>query len=88
MARWLRSVLRIAMALVSIWCIAFVAMLWFAARGMCGSSVLSETPSPDGALKAVVFDRGCGATDSGTTEVSILTKSEPIPNAKGNAFVV
>jgi hypothetical protein len=87
MPRGLRSVLRIALVVVGVLCIAFVAVIWIAARGMCGNGVLSETFSPDGALRAVVFDRSCGATDSGATEVSILAKLEPLPNTKGNAFI-
>lgn len=38
--------------------------------------------------KAVVFERDCGATDGGSTQVSILDTDEKLPASKGNAFVV
>jgi hypothetical protein len=47
--------------------IALVGFVWFSFRDMCGNDVMTEVLSPDGALKAVVFDRSCGATDSGAT---------------------
>jgi hypothetical protein len=87
MAPWFRSIVRITLMLVGVGAIALVVTVWVSFRDMCGNSVLTEAPSPDGALKAVVFDRSCGATDSGATEVSVLPRALPLPDAKGNVFV-
>jgi hypothetical protein len=87
MAPWLRSTVRITLMLIGIGAIALVVTVWLSFRDMCGNGVLTETFSPDGSLKAVVFDRSCGATDSGATEVSVLPRFTPLPNLKGNAFI-
>lgn len=56
------------------------------ADGMCGNEVLAEYPSPDGRLKAVVFQRDCGATTGFSTQVSILPVSSALENEGGNRF--
>ena len=38
---------------------------------LCGNTLLAETPSPEGNLRAVVFERNCGATTSFSTQVSV-----------------
>lgn len=60
--------------------------------GMCGNNILSETASPDGKWKAVVFGVDCGATTT-TKElnmaprISILRADEPVSDAdSGNVF--
>ena len=87
MPPWLRSTVRITLALVGIFIVALIGTAWIEFRHMCGNSAMAESLSPDGALKAVVFDRSCGATDSGATEVFVLPKSMPLPNLKGNVFI-
>jgi hypothetical protein len=42
----------------------------------CGNDVLKEVPSADGRLKAVVFQRDCGATTGLSTQVTILRSNE------------
>jgi hypothetical protein len=88
MSRVIRIVVRISIAVVVICVIAAVAMIWIAGRGMCGNTILSESPSPDGRFRAIVFDRSCGAVSHGSsTQVSVLARSEVLPNAAGDAFV-
>lgn len=53
----------------------------------CGNEVLSEVMSPGGRLKAVVFERDCGATTGFSTQVSILPVVEALPNEAGNVLV-
>ncbi len=50
--------------------------------------VVSQYPSPDGRLKAVVFVQGCGATVRDVTEFSILTANADAPKGSGNALVI
>ncbi len=59
---------------------------------MCGNNILSESASPDGKWKAVVFAVDCGATTT-TKElnmaprISILRADEPLSDAdSGNVF--
>ena len=55
--------------------------------GLCGNEIGYEEASPNGKLKAVVFERDCGATTGATTQISILHKSEALPNEAGNIFI-
>jgi len=54
---------------------------------MCGNEQLLELPSSDGELKVVVFQRDCGATTGFSTQVSIVSAAESLPNRSGNLFV-
>ena len=56
------------------------------ADGLCGNSVLFEYPSPNGRLKAVIFERNCGATTGFSTQVSILPIAGAFENEGGNLF--
>ena len=61
----------------------------------CGNDVLTEARSPDGRLKAVVFQRDCGATTGFSTQVSVIPSGESFLTAPtwlrstrgGNVFV-
>lgn len=55
---------------------------------LCGNKILREINSSDRMRKAVVFERDCGATDGGSTQVSILDVDDKLPSSKGNAFIV
>lgn len=55
--------------------------------GMCGNTVISELPSPDGTKKLVVFERNCGATTDFSTQVSIFPADTSLPNESGNLFI-
>jgi hypothetical protein len=59
----------------------------FDIAGTCGNTVVSESPSPDSALRAVVFERNCGATTAFTTHVSVLENGVTLPDSVGNVFV-
>jgi hypothetical protein len=53
---------------------------------MCGNQVLKEYPSPSGKLKAVVFERDCGATTGFSTQVSIIQAGNALENEGANLF--
>ena len=55
---------------------------------MCGNDIYSETLSPDGELKAVIFQRDCGATTGFSTQVSILDTDETLENDGGNINLI
>ena len=54
---------------------------------MCGNDVYREYPSPNGKLKAVVFERDCGATTPFSTQVSVIESDQKLENVPGNAFI-
>jgi hypothetical protein len=53
----------------------------------CGNEVLRVHCSPTKRLKAVVFERDCGATTGFSTQISIIPANSDLPNKAGNAFV-
>jgi len=73
-------------ALVAIPVLVF-AFLLSGTSELCGNSPLLEVPSPTGNLKAVVFERNCGATTGFSTQVSVLCAASSLPNEGGNLFV-
>jgi len=58
-----------------------------ASSGMCGNERVAEYPSPDGALKVVVFQRDCGATTGFSTQASLISGTDKLPDKAGNLFV-
>jgi hypothetical protein len=64
--------------------VALIAMT--ACADLCANEILAEVPSPSGELRAVVFERDCGATTGFSVQVSILRRGEPLSNVGGNAF--
>ncbi len=88
--RWLKIV---AWASAIMLCIAgflFGSFVWLLSGmfdGLCGNTLLAETPSPEGNLRAVVFERNCGATTSFSTQVSVIESGSTLPNEGGNVFV-
>jgi hypothetical protein len=67
--------------------IAGVAGFYFLLGASCGNKVLAEVSSPNGAVKAVVFQRDCGATTGFSTQVSVVAAGSALGNSAGNVFV-
>lgn len=54
----------------------------------CDYATLSEAKSPDGKLKAVVFQKGCGSNPiDSSAQISILSNSQSPPWGRENLFV-
>lgn len=64
-----------------------IGALWYFTQDLCANAVLAESAAPGGRIKAVVFGRDCGATTDFSTQVSILSASNSLPNESGNVFV-
>jgi hypothetical protein len=66
------------------------ALNWVAVQyslsGVCGNSVQAEAPSPNSKLRAIVFERDCGATTGVSHQISILRAGRVLPNEAGNIF--
>jgi len=55
--------------------------------GDCSNQIRREIPSANGKMKAVVFQRDCGATVGFNSQVSVLPSGSKLPNDGGNVFV-
>ena len=84
--RFLLVVGSAAGALVAVAALA-AAVLWYAASASCANSAIAEYSAPGGRIKAVVFERDCGATTGFSSQVSLLSIGESLPNESGNIFV-
>ena len=69
-----------------------VAGAWYGLQqmdeGLCGNTISQTAVSPDGQLKAVVFERDCGATTRVSRQVSVLRASQSLPNEGGSILVI
>jgi hypothetical protein len=54
----------------------------------CSNKVIAEADSPDGTLRATVFERDCGATTDFSRIVSITGKEEDYTRENSFVFVV
>jgi len=54
----------------------------------CANEIISESVSPDGGSKIIVFSRNCGATTGSNTQATILKHNQSLPNDGGNIFVL
>jgi hypothetical protein len=52
----------------------------------CGNKIEQTINYPDGAFRAVVFERDCGATTGFSTQISMLARGDELRNKGGNAF--
>lgn len=55
---------------------------------LCDNEISQTVGSPSGKLKAVVFNRNCGATTGFNTQVSILAASTTLPDDGGNTLTL
>jgi hypothetical protein len=53
---------------------------------ICGNTIVATELSPDRKLKAVLFERNCGATTGFSSQVSVLPSDRDLPNEGGNVF--
>lgn len=54
----------------------------------CGNEVSNTVVSPTGTMKAVVFNRNCGATTGFNTQVSVLSLGQDLQDEGGNVLIV
>jgi len=68
--------------------IACLLLLTLSGCAPCANDVISESASPGGTHKIVIFSRSCGATTGSNTQASLLKKREALPNEGGNMFIL
>lgn len=54
---------------------------------MCGTSRITEVPSPDGRHKLVVYNFDCGATTDFSLDVSLLRADQELPKYKPSTLL-
>lgn len=67
--------------------ISFIGLMLHGTSSMCGNKILNVTPSPDGKLTAITFQRDCGGTTDLSSQVSILPAPSSLPRLAGNTFI-
>jgi hypothetical protein len=55
---------------------------------ICENEISQSIPSRSGAMKAVVFNRACGATVGFNTQVSILPSNTRLPDEGANVLIM
>lgn len=65
-----------------------VLFYWFSRQPeACRNEVISESSSPNGKIRIVVFQRDCGGTTGFSTQASVLSTDQPLQNDEGNLFI-
>lgn len=82
----MRSILVISAGVILALIAAVGAGQYVLSSSSCANELLAEVASPDGKLKAVVFQRDCGATTGFSTQVSVLAASAIVGTSAGNVF--
>jgi hypothetical protein len=54
---------------------------------MCGNEVYQEVLEPGNRFKAILFQRDCGATTGFSTQISLISVDDKLPNNHGNIFI-
>lgn len=65
----------------------FWLFLYTTADDMCGNKIIKNIELEEDQIKAVVFQRDCGATTGFSTQVSLINNKETLPNESGNVFI-
>jgi hypothetical protein len=90
MFSWVRILLIVTAIAGGIYILPFIGLFLLIAAGpdLCANQVFQEVYSADRTLKAVVFQRDCGATTGFSTQVSVLPARETLGNnVAGNLYI-
>jgi hypothetical protein len=85
MSKWKKVVLSVV-AVLGVCVIVFICGLMYLFQGMCRNYIHKTIESPEATLKAVIFQRDCGATTGFSTQISILSVNEQLGDDSGNIF--
>jgi len=84
MKRWVKRTIIGSLSTLAVVLVVAYVFLSAVLSGMCGNEIFAETASPDKNHKAILFQRGCGATTGFSTQISILNSSDVLKNEDGN----
>lgn len=88
MLLWIKLVIGLAAVLLLL-VITAIGGLYFLGQSssdMCGVNLLRETPSPNGKLKAVLFQIDCGATNGFNSHMAIMPSNASLSNNTESFF--
>ena len=87
--KWIKLLLWFVVGLAGFLAIALVGLyLLLMSLDLCANEIHQEIYSPERTLKAVVFQRDCGATTGFSTHVSIVAAEEALSHhAAGNLYI-
>lgn len=88
MVLWKQIILGVieVFALLLVGFIACVVLLGQVTSDMCADTLISETPSPSGKLKAVLFQSDCGATTGFNSHVAIMPSNSSLSSESQGIF--
>jgi hypothetical protein len=90
----IKKVLKIITTIIFLIIIIFVGLLSVVASkldfgNLCGNEVFKEYYSPDKSMKAIIFQRDCGATTGFSTHISLFDVNKEFDdNEAGNIFLI
>lgn len=90
MFSWVRILLIVTAIAGVVYILPFIWFFLLIALGpdLCANQIYQEVYSADRTLKAVVFQRDCGATTGFSTQVSVLPAGETLGNdVSGNLYI-
>jgi hypothetical protein len=87
--KWIKLLLWLVVGLVGFLAIALVGLyLLLMSVDLCANEIHQEIYSPERTVKAVIFQRDCGATTGFSTHVSIVPAEEVLGNdGAGNLYI-
>ena len=68
-------------------CAMSMILMYVSSCGLCANRVIFQVVSPNRSIKAVVFERDCGATTGPNIQVSVIPADSLLPDDKGNVFI-
>ncbi|NOR57306.1 MAG: hypothetical protein GQ474_02160 [Sulfurimonas sp.] len=84
----MKKVLKIIALLITILIVGLIGLFMYFANELCANKIHSELLSPNKSIKAVIFQRDCGATTGFSTHISILDSKQTLENDSGNIFII
>ena len=84
----MKKTLAMIISVISLIAIGIVMLFIYVTDDLCGNQIHKEYISPNKSLKAVVFQRDCGATTGFSTQISILGMNKELDNEGGNIFII
>ena len=85
--RWKRTLASFVIAFF-LCLVVLIAGVMYLFRDLCANTIHDSILSPGGQLKAVIFQRDCGAGTGYSTQVSVLSVGDQLDNESGNIYII
>ena len=84
----MKKALKILATIIVLTLVVLFSLSYSIFNGACQNQVFNAYYSPDKSMRAIVFQRDCGATTGFSTQISILNSDEELDNEGGNIFII